>query len=294
MKVFWALIAVLVLGAAVMAIRSMGEPATTAGQSAQATREPDVAPPSPPPVTPAPEPAPAETPAAEVAEIADPPAPAAPEPAVAASAEPEEPALAAAETPLPAELESLVAEAIGGAEVAAAMPVAAPEPAAEAAPAAADAPTPLVVEQPDGSKLIAGRFILKGEGTKQKPYEVTWDMLVSAQETYKPRLGQKTIPPYLDMLHGKYVTISGFIAFPLMAQSADEMLVMLNQWDGCCIGIPPTPYDAVEVRLATAAEGETRFKATGTVTGKFAVDPYLVKDWLIGLYTMEDAVLMTD
>ena len=39
-----------------------------------------------------------------------------------------------------------------------------------------------------------------------------------------------------------------------MAESADASLMMLNQWDGCCIGVPPTPYDAIEVKLKEAAK----------------------------------------
>ena len=44
----------------------------------------------------------------------------------------------------------------------------------------------------------------------------------------------------LDIGTSKVVAIVGEV---------NEALVMLNQWDGCCIGVPPTPYDAVEVRL---------------------------------------------
>lgn len=143
----------------------------------------------------------------------------------------------------------------------------------------------------DGTVLVDDRFVIKGKGDKADPYVVTWEMLVSAQETYQPRLGRKIIPDRLKMLDGKWVRIAGFIAFPIMAQSQDEMLMMLNQWDGCCIGVPPTPYDAIEVKLAEAAKGDDRLRVSGTVTGILRVDPYLVKDWLVSLYLMDDAVL---
>jgi len=307
MKVFWAIIAALVLAAAWFAL-SPGEKSRRDTPSHLALA--DAAPPraTPPP---APEPRNDPAPPAGTPEPAQPtpadPAPAGaaepalespPEPPVEPEPEPEpEPA------PLPDALEQLVTDTLTpgpdaepSAEPA---PLEAPaDPSADAAPAPAD-PAPAlaettIVRQPDGSQLINNRFILRGEGTKEKPYEITWDMLVAVQEVYKPRLGQKTLPGYLDIIDGAYVKIAGYIAFPLMAQSPDEMLVMLNQWDGCCIGIPPTPYDAIEVRLRTPAEGETRFKISGAVTGRIAVDPYLVKDWLIGLYTMDDAVLTTD
>jgi hypothetical protein len=156
-----------------------------------------------------------------------------------------------------------------------------------AAEAAKSAPT--LVKQADGTTLVADRFVIKGDGTKESPYEVTWEQLMSAQETYKPRLGLKIIPGWLNLIHDKWVKVSGYVAFPVMAQGPDEMLMMLNQWDGCCIGVPPTPYDAIEVKLNKPAEGETRLLIMGSVTGKLKVDPYLVKDWLVSLYIMDEA-----
>lgn len=165
---------------------------------------------------------------------------------------------------------------------------AAPAPAASATAAAKLAP------RGDGTTLVDDRFILKGSGTREDPYVTTWEMLVSAQESYQPRLGRKIIPDRLKMLDGKWIRIAGFIAFPLMAQSQDEMLMMLNQWDGCCIGVPPTPYDAIEVKLKAAAKGDDRLRVSGSVTGILRVDPYLVKDWLVSLYLMDDAELRVD
>jgi hypothetical protein len=74
-----------------------------------------------------------------------------------------------------------------------------------------------------------------------------------------------------------------------MAETQDECLSMMNQWDGCCIGVPPTPYDAVEVRLKDPATGSARLTSYGTVKGKFKVDPHLVGGWLVGLYVMDSA-----
>jgi hypothetical protein len=148
-----------------------------------------------------------------------------------------------------------------------------------------------LTKQDDGSTLVDDKYIIKGTGTKEDPYRVTWEMLVSAQDTYQPRLGRKVIPDRLKMIDGKWVRISGYIAFPIMAASPDEMLMMLNQWDGCCIGVPPTPYDAIEVKLKAPAKGNDRLRTSGTLTGQFKVDPYLVKDWLVSLFVMENGEL---
>ncbi|HMN42012.1 MAG TPA: hypothetical protein PKE29_14300 [Phycisphaerales bacterium] len=165
----------------------------------------------------------------------------------------------------------------------------APKPPASPAPASG-APVKLS-RQDDGSTLVDDKYVIKGTGTKADPYRVTWEMLVSAQDTYQPRLGRKVIPERLKMIDGKWVRISGYIAFPIMSASPDEMLMMLNQWDGCCIGVPPTPYDAIEVKLKAAAKGDVRMRTTGTLTGLFKVDPYLVKDWLVSLFIMDNGEL---
>ena len=147
------------------------------------------------------------------------------------------------------------------------------------------------VRKADGGLLVDDRFIVKGSGTAADPFVVPWDMIISAQETYKPRLGMTKIPQRVSMLDGKYIRIVGFIAFPITAASPKEALIMLNQWDGCCIGTPPSPYDAIEVKLAAPATGGQKTMASGTMTGIFKVDPYEDGGWLLGLFLMEDAML---
>lgn len=130
--------------------------------------------------------------------------------------------------------------------------------------------------------------VLSGAGTKDEPYQLSWDVLLSAKATYDPRNGKEEIPASIEALNGKWVAISGYSLFPQANSQPRELLIMLNAWDGCCIGVPPSPYDAVEVTLARSVS-EERFAQTGKVVGRLNVDPYLVGEWLIGLYTISDA-----
>ncbi|MEO1534969.1 MAG: hypothetical protein AAFS11_05345, partial [Planctomycetota bacterium] len=148
-----------------------------------------------------------------------------------------------------------------------------------------------IEELEDGTKRINERFILAGDGSKERPYQVTWDFLTSARDTYRPREGFKDIPAHVKMLDGKYVKLGGYLQFPLASPEPKELLVMLNQWDGCCIGVPPTPYDAIEVSLSQPATRGEKFAVEGALVGKLQIDPYLVGDWLIGLYLLGDASL---
>ena len=147
----------------------------------------------------------------------------------------------------------------------------------------------------DGSIAVDDAWTIRGEGTVERPYEVSWEFLASAQEDYMPRLGEKKLPARIAFLSGKQVKISGYLAFPLVAPTSSECLLMLNQWDGCCIGVPPTPYDAIEVRLASEIRGWKKHTINfGSIEGILRVEPYLVENWLVGLYLIEDGKLDTE
>lgn len=151
---------------------------------------------------------------------------------------------------------------------------------------------PISIEhKPDGTTVLAGKLTIKGEGTAEKPYDVPWDALTAAEQTLDPRAGRKEIPGVTAFLHNKHVRLRGYVSFPLMIKEPRECLAMLNPWDGCCIGVPPTPYDAVEVALTTPVTGNTRYATTGVVTGVFEVKPYLMGNWLVGLYVMSGGKL---
>ena len=149
----------------------------------------------------------------------------------------------------------------------------------------------LLIEDEDGSIVADEEFRIRGKGTSEEPYLFNWDLLASAAEEYRPTLNKRGIPQRVAALNGKWVEIEGYVAFPL-PQDTTEMIVMLNQWDGCCIGIPPTPYDAVEVKLtAPVAPGQRHALRYGTVKGILTVEPYLIENWLVGLYLMDDATV---
>lgn len=312
MKIFWAIVLLLVAAAAVVWLRPQAAAPTPLVDAGPAALPPAAEPraaasvpaETPPPVPPAPAQPPTatapQTPAAprgpEVVAAAPTAAPAPVAPAsTAPTADEAKAAAEKAAKELSAKLAAHLDEQVSPI-VAPVLPQAATTPAGAAADAAHPssdkaAAALSLVKQDDGTTLVDNRFTLSGAGTKDDPYRVSWEMLMSAQDTYQPRLGRKVIPERLKMLDGKWVKIGGYIAFPIMAQSQDEMLMMLNQWDGCCIGVPPTPYDAIEVKLKDAAKGDERFRVTGTVTGILRIDPYLVKDWLVSMFLMDDATL---
>jgi hypothetical protein len=150
---------------------------------------------------------------------------------------------------------------------------------------------PARIERDGDTIKVDGRYTMTGAGAPADPYIISWDQLISAGQTLQPRQGRRQIPERVTMLHGKYVRLTGAIAFPMAEPEPRDLLLMLNQWDGCCIGVPPTPFDAIEVRLRDVADENERFAVYGTITGKLQVSPYMVGDWLYGLYIMDNATI---
>jgi len=153
---------------------------------------------------------------------------------------------------------------------------------------------PPVVENADGTTLLDQRFTIKGRGTSEDPYQLTWELLISVRDSYQPRIGKDKLPEWTEFMNGKWVKLPGYMLLPVVGDQIDELLLMRNQWDGCCIGVPPTPYDAVEVTLASPPTGLSRWKMNyGSVMGKLRVDPYVRNNWLLGLYVLDEAAVET-
>lgn len=149
-----------------------------------------------------------------------------------------------------------------------------------------------IKHEDDGWTRLDGRYLVRGNGTSATdPLIVPWELLVSASESYRPRTGLKEMPRRVADLKGKHVKITGYVLFPLMSLETTEVLLMRNQWDGCCIGVPPTPYDAVEVKLAKPADRKDSLLSFVTIEGVIDVDPYLNKDFLLGLYTLSEGAI---
>jgi hypothetical protein len=140
--------------------------------------------------------------------------------------------------------------------------------------------------------LLDGRFLIRGRGTADDPLRVPWDLLRSAQESFDPPEDKHDLPMRVTALSGQSVSITGYFAVTSGEEQTRNLLLMLNKWDGCCLGLPPTPYDAVEVTLAQpeALHGKHMIRY-GTITGRFECEPFLVAGWLMGLYRLHDATL---
>lgn len=147
---------------------------------------------------------------------------------------------------------------------------------------------PAQVERGGGGVVLDERFTVTGAGTRQDPYVLPWELLASANKTFNPSRGRLVLPERVTMFDGSWVVLEGNLAIPFAERYVSELLMMRHPWDGCCLGVPPTPYDAIEVSLAAPLSSRPQF---GRVLGKLRVEPFVRGQWLYGLYVMEDALL---
>ena len=149
-----------------------------------------------------------------------------------------------------------------------------------------------VVRIDDQTVRIDGKYTVRGKGTENDPFQITWEMLVSASAGVDAAAGKYVLPGRIADLRGAWVRISGYWAPPLQVFEAKEAMVMLNKWDGCCIGLPPTPFDSIEAAFAApiAVKGMHVYRY-GTIKGRMQVEPFAAGSFLLGFYRLEDAVM---
>ena len=137
---------------------------------------------------------------------------------------------------------------------------------------------------------LDGRYRIIGNGRPDDPYRITWEVLTSADAYIDPMAKALTPPPWVRALDGTHVELSGYYSTALRVTAAKHLLLTLNRWDGCCIGLPPTPFDAIDLdmREPVAMEGLHLFRF-GTFRGRLVVSPFETGGFLLGLYRLEDA-----
>jgi len=139
----------------------------------------------------------------------------------------------------------------------------------------------------------SGATMPPGAGTERQPFRVSWEMLGQASGHVRSDGTTDGMPRTLELLGDTWIELSGYYAPAIMAPSTDEVVFMVNRWDGCCIGLPPTPYDSalVKTRLPIdfSLQHQIRF---GTMRGRLVLEPFALGGLVLGLYRIEDAELL--
>lgn len=141
----------------------------------------------------------------------------------------------------------------------------------------------------DGAWLVDQLHVVRGQGTAAEPYSITWDLLLSATETYAPAAGSWELPKRLRWLDGKQLQIKGFLTSPTRAAKSDHLLLTWSALDACCLGPPPNPCQAVEVKLETPITLDRHVLIGVTVEGTFKLEPRLAGGLGLSLFRLANA-----
>ncbi|MEY2794584.1 MAG: hypothetical protein RIR10_300 [Planctomycetota bacterium] len=141
---------------------------------------------------------------------------------------------------------------------------------------------------------LDGRYRVTGNGSANDPYVISWELLTSASEFIDLTQNARTPPPWVRLLDGTYVQISGYYSTAVRVSVAKNLLLTLNRWDGCCIGVPPTPFDAIDIDMRKPLPmGGMHLIRFGTFRGQLRVEPVEAASYLLGFYRLEDATFET-
>lgn len=133
-----------------------------------------------------------------------------------------------------------------------------------------------VVPEPKGNPETA-EIVHQGETTR-----ITFAFLERVRKT-------GDYPPEVLALNGKTVTITGNVLVPFAQEDIEEIILAKNPWDGCCLGVPPTPYDSVDVKFKPGATLKDKYAKYATITGTFRVEKQEAKGYLVSLFQLTDA-----
>jgi hypothetical protein len=162
-------------------------------------------------------------------------------------------------------------------------------PAAPPIPADTRSPNEVVRRIDERTLELDGRFRVTGNGRPDDPYRISWELLTSASSSIDPARKALTPPPWVRLVDGTSIEISGYYSTAVRVAVAKNLLLTLNRWDGCCIGLPPTPFDAIDMTMRTPVpmQGLHLFRF-GTFRGRLVVEPFETGGFLLGLYRLED------
>lgn len=147
----------------------------------------------------------------------------------------------------------------------------------------------ILTRMADGARLLDQLYIVRGEGTATDPLQVTWDLLLSASETFAPGAGRWEVPERLRWLEGKQLQIKGFLTSPTRAAKSDHLLLTWSALDACCLGPPPNACQAIEVKLQAPLTLERHVLIGVTVEGTFKLEPRMQGGLGVSLYRLNNA-----
>jgi hypothetical protein len=151
---------------------------------------------------------------------------------------------------------------------------------------------PRLLRMKDGSLIIDNYWtILSGDGSAENPYRLTWDLLLSAQSEFDPAAPQ--LPDRLKWLDGKFVVLKGYTLQSITNGATGEFLLNDQLMDNCPICTARSVFATASVKTKTPEKLDRGVINVFTVRGQFKAQPVVRAGFLLGVYFLEDAEIIS-
>jgi hypothetical protein len=148
---------------------------------------------------------------------------------------------------------------------------------------------PKLVRMPDDSLIVDSYWkIAGGNGTAAQPYQLLWDLLLSAQNAFENEL-----PPRASFLNGKEVVITGYTVKHSVGGPTVEFSMTDQQMDNCPSCRARSVFATVVVKLKTPENIEPGVLNVYTVRGKLKAVPIRRDGFLLGVYYIDDGEILS-
>ncbi len=153
---------------------------------------------------------------------------------------------------------------------------------------------PRLVRMPDGSLIVDHYFrIAGGKGTADEPYQLLWELLLSAQRNFEGSNAENTLPRHVQFLDGKFVVLNGVTVRSAETGPAMEFVLTDMQMDNCPVCRARSIFATVAVKLKAAERMERGALNTYTIRGQFRAAPARDNGFLLGVYFLDDGEIIS-
>jgi hypothetical protein len=131
------------------------------------------------------------------------------------------------------------------------------------------------------------KFLMAGLKNFQQtsPKRITYNDLRLYRFSQRSR---SPIPPKLQSVNGKLVSIAGYMIPLSTAKEISEFMLIQYPFFGCCYSIPPEPNETVLVSMPKGKSVDYLEKPI-RVTGRFIVNDTKIDGFTVSLYRIESA-----
>jgi hypothetical protein len=122
---------------------------------------------------------------------------------------------------------------------------------------------------------------------RKDPYLISWELLVSAEETYAPHQDSYEIPARISYLNGKHIRIAATSSPQRIERAHRSCFSCETCGTGAALAYRPrrTTRSKTSLKEPLSAD-DLAFANFGTLDGVLKVDPLVKGAWLLGLFVV--------